>query len=100
AGGEHDQVGRNDLAALHPGAFGRERLDIRKLLQRDLALDQEIGAADIEIIAAAPRKIFELPAGIVLAEIELEADLAQPLEQLGIERLRLVASQRMALARE
>src|SRR5262245_39991960 len=80
AGGEHDQVGGNGLAVLHPGAFGRERLDICKLLERDLALDQQVGAADVEIVAAAAGEVLELPAGVVLAEIELEADFAQALE--------------------
>src|SRR5204862_3777110 len=76
AGRKHDQIGRKNLAALHPDAFGRERLDIGKLFERDLALDEEVGAADVEIITATAGEVLELPAGIVLAEIELEADLA------------------------
>ena len=60
---------------------------IGELLQRDIALDDQVGAADVEIIAAAAGEIFELPAGIVLAEIELEADALQAVEQFLVERL-------------
>ena len=38
AGGEHDQIGGDDLAALHLSAFGDKRVDVGKLFQRDLAL--------------------------------------------------------------
>src|SRR5260221_1049187 len=53
AGRQHDQVGGKLLAALHPRTIGCEHLDIRKLLQGDLAARDQIGAADIEIITAA-----------------------------------------------
>ena len=87
AGGEHDQVGGDDLAVLHPRAVGGEAVDIGKLLQRDIALDDQVGAADIEIIAAAAGEVFELPAGVVFAEIELEAGALQAFEQFLVERL-------------
>ena len=86
--------------SLHPRALGDEAFDIGKLLQRDLALGDQIGAADIEIIAAAAREIFELPAGVVLAEIELEADARQAVEQFLVELLRFLRHQRVALARQ
>ena len=90
AGRQHDQVGGNGLAVLHLRALGDEAFDVGKLLQRDLALDDQVGAADVEIIAAAAGEIFELPAGAVLAEIELEADALQAVEQLLVELLRLL----------
>ncbi len=61
AGREHDQTGRDRLAALHLRAAGDEGVDIGKLFQRDLALDDQIGAADVEIIAAAAGEVLELP---------------------------------------
>src|SRR6266481_964547 len=73
SGRQHDQIGGKRLAALHPRAVGDKTFDIGKLLQGDLAFDDQIGAADIEIIAAAAGEIFELPAGVAVAEVELEA---------------------------
>ncbi len=48
-------------------------------------LTMQVGATDVEIIAAAAGEVFELPAGVVLAEVELEADLAQAVEQVLVE---------------
>ena len=90
AGRQHDQIGGDGLAVLHPRAFGDKAIDIGKLLQPDLALDDQVGAADVEIIAAAAGEIFELPAGVVLAEIELEADALQAVEQFLVELFRLL----------
>ena len=98
AGRQHDQIGGDGLAVLHPGAVGDKAFDIGELLQLDIALDDQVGAADVEIIAAAAGEVFELPAGIVLAEIELEAGARQPLQQLLVELLRFLRGQRMALA--
>src|SRR3954451_11779662 len=72
-GREHDQVGRKGCAVLHANALGDEALDVGKLPELDRALDDEVGAADVEIIATAPGEIFELPTGARLAEVELEA---------------------------
>ena len=99
AGRQHDQIGGDGLAVLHPRALGDKAVDIGKLLQRDLALDDQIRAADVEIIAAAAGEIFELPAGVVFAEIELEADARQALEQILVELLRFLAGQRVAFPR-
>src|SRR6266852_9561697 len=87
AGRQHDQIGGKRFAALHPRALGDKTLDIGKLLQGDLAADDEIRAADVEIIAAAAGEIFELPAGVAVAEIELEADAREAVEQLLIQSL-------------
>src|SRR5258708_36459932 len=81
AGRQHDQIGGQRLAALHPRALGDKTLDIGKLPERDLAADDEIRAAHVEIIAAAAGQIFELPAGGAVAEIEFEADALQSTEQ-------------------
>src|SRR3984893_9846552 len=72
AGRQHDQVGGQRLAALHPRAGGDKAFDTGKLSQPDLAARDQIGAADVEIIAAAAGEIFELPAGAAFAVIELE----------------------------
>ena len=47
----------------------------------DLAGDDEVGAADIEVIAAAAPQIHHLEAGVVLAEVQPEAALVQRFEQ-------------------
>src|SRR3977135_4353224 len=88
---QHDQMGGKRLAALHPRSFCDKRLDIRKLSQSDLTAHDEIGAADVEIVAAAAGEVFELPAGAVVAEIELETDALQPVEQFLVEFFRFAA---------
>src|SRR3954469_20231081 len=98
-GREHDQIGGNSRAVLHPGALGDEALHLGKLPELDRALDDEVGAADVEIIAAPTGEIFELPAGAGLAEIELEADAPQAVEQLLVELLRLLRQHHMGLLR-
>src|SRR6266702_6889444 len=100
AGGEHDEIGGDGRAVLHPRAFGDEAFDVGVLLQLDRALDDEIGTADIKVIAAATGEVFELPAGAGLAEIELEADVAQAVEQLLVELLRLLRQHHMRLLRK
>ena len=74
AGRQHDQVGGERLAVLHPRAVGDEPSMSANCRSPISPLDDQVGAADVEIIAAAAGEIFELPAGVVLAEVELEAD--------------------------
>ena len=57
------------LPSLQSRALGDEAFDVVKLQQADLAGDDQIGAADIEVIAAAAPQIHHLEAGLVLAEI-------------------------------
>ncbi len=100
AGRQHDQVGGKRLAALHPRALGDKAFDIRKLPQADLAAHDQIGAADIEIIAAATGEVFELPAGAVLAVVELETLALQAIEQVLVQFLRQVRNGLVAFFRE
>ena len=81
-------------------AAGGEGCDVVELAQRDLAVGDEIGAADIEIIAAAARQIFELPAGVALAVIQLESDPGKPVEQRLVEILRLLGQEDMTFPRQ
>src|ERR1700681_3862764 len=60
AGRQHDQVGGNRLATAHSRAFGNKAVDVGKLREANLARNDKVGAADIEIIAAAAGEIFEL----------------------------------------
>src|SRR5690606_36302300 len=57
---KHQQVSRHDAAVLQPRPFGHEALDVVELQQADLAVDDEAGAAGVEIIAAATPAIFHL----------------------------------------
>src|SRR5215210_1162307 len=100
AGGEHDEVRCKRLAVLQPRALSDELRDVGKLPQRDLALHDEIGAADVEVITAAARQVFELPAGSVLPEIEPESDAGQLIEQLLIQFLRVLGEEPMGLPRQ
>src|SRR5215510_8606668 len=58
---EHDQVGLQHVAVAKPGAVGDELRNVGKLNQTDLALDDQIRATDVEVIAAAPCQVLELP---------------------------------------
>src|SRR5262249_52721806 len=77
---QHDQVGGKHLAATHERACRHEGGDIGELRQSDLAFDDQIRTADIEVVAAAG-EVLELPPGSVFAEIELEAAALEPIEQ-------------------
>src|SRR6516165_2157089 len=85
AGREYDQISSKRLSAAHLHAAWDELGDIGKLQQSDRARDDEIRAADVEVIAAATGQIFELPAGFVLAKIEPEAFTLEAIEQVPVQ---------------
>jgi hypothetical protein len=86
------------LAAAHPRALGGEFGDIGKLLEADLAFDDQVGAADVEIVAAAAGEVLELPAGTVVAEVEPESHPLERIEQVLVEGLRLLGEQDVGFA--
>src|SRR5581483_4404555 len=96
AGRQHDEVGAKDVSALHSCAFGDKAGNVGELHEIDLAFDDEIGAADIEVIAAAAGEIFELPAAAVVAEVELEAFAGETVEQIAVDLLGLLGEKLMA----
>jgi hypothetical protein len=63
------------------------------LRQPDFAFDDQIRAADVEIITAATSKIFELPTRPIFSEIESKAFALEPIEQVLIQILRLLRKQ-------
>src|ERR1700730_14739538 len=65
--------------------------------QSYLSFDDQIGTADIEVIAPAAREILELPARSVFAEIELEAYPPEPIEQVLVPILPLLGEQATVL---
>ena len=77
SGCEHDQVGRDRLAGFRSGAFGGEAVQLVVLDQPDRPRGNEIGASDVEIVAAPAREILELPSGSVGTEIEPESAAAR-----------------------
>src|SRR5262245_16792615 len=81
---EHDQVGSKRFAGTHERPGCHEPGDIRELRQSNLAFNDQIRTADIEVVASAAREILELPARSIFAEIELEAATLEPLEQFFI----------------
>jgi hypothetical protein len=97
AGCEHDEVGSDPVATAHQHTVGDKLGDVGELHQPDLALDDEIGAADVEIIAAAAGQVLELPARAILAEIVPEADALQRVEEILVELLGLFSHADVAL---
>src|SRR5882762_6054200 len=94
---QHDQVRGERIAASHPRPLGDEPGEIRKLHQSYLAGNDQIGTADIEVVAAAAGEVLELPAGSVLPEIELEAHALEPLEKVLVQFLCLLGQEPVAL---
>src|SRR4029077_18579785 len=71
AGRQHDQIGGEGVAVAHRRSLREEPGDMGKLPQPDLVSANQIGPADIKVIAAAAGEALELPAGSVVTEIEL-----------------------------
>src|SRR6266850_5520782 len=97
---QHDQVGAQYRPVLHAGTFGDELGDVRKLREADLAVGDEVRAADVEVVAAAAREIQELPSGPFLAVAEPEPFALQPVEERAVELLRVLRGELVRLSRE
>ena len=93
AGRYDEEVGRHRAAVLQSGALGHERIDFVKLQQADLTLDDQFRATDIQVISAAPLQILHLKTGAILADIHLEADRLEFLEQVLVGLLALFDDQ-------
>src|SRR5262249_46204490 len=93
-----DQIGVEDVAVAKSGAVGDEFRDVEELDQRDVAVDDQVGAADVEIIAAAAGQILELPTSAVVSKIEPEPALCESVEQRLVEFLRLRGQRDLGLS--
>src|SRR6266702_3293433 len=71
AGRMDDYIGGQFLAIVDPDAVRRDFLDLT-CGQLDLAVDDEVRGADIDVIAGAAPQIFHEQPGIIVAEIEPE----------------------------
>src|SRR6185369_1758862 len=85
--GEHHEVG-----------VSQQLGELVELRQADLAVGDEVGAADVVVVAAAAREVHELPAGAVLAVAQPEAPLLEALEQIPVELLRVLRSKLVTLS--
>src|SRR5437016_5273325 len=94
---QHDQVRGERIAAAHPRSLGDERGDLGKLHQSYLTGNDQIGTADIEVVAATAGEVLELPAGSVFPEIKLEAHALEPIEKVLVHFLRLLGQEPVAL---
>src|SRR4051812_23324831 len=100
AGCEHDESGGAYLARPHLRSSRHELLDVGELHDPDLTRNDEVRAADVEVVPAATREVFELPAGTVLAEIKLEAYPGEAVQQVFVELSCAFGDQGVALLRE
>src|SRR6267143_2286403 len=94
---QHDQVRGERIAASHPRPLCDEPGDSGKLHQSYLAGNDQIGTADIEVVAAAAGEVLELPAGSVLPEIKLEAHALEAIEGVLVRFLRVLCQEPVAL---
>src|SRR5206468_9474386 len=97
---QHDQVRGERIAGAHPRPLGDEPGDIGKLHQSYLTGNDQIGTADIEVVAATAGEVLELPAGSVFPEIKLEAHALERIEKVPVHFLRLLGQQPVALPRQ
>lgn len=66
-------------------AVWQDLLDFLPLFDGDLAVDDELGGANVDVVAAAALPVLEDEAGAEGAVVELEADALETFEQLVIE---------------
>ena len=85
AGRQNNEIGRNRRSILQQRTIGGEALDPVILQQAQFALDHESRAARVEIVATAAAEILHLVAGLVLADIVLEANALETLDHLLVE---------------
>src|ERR1700722_11120236 len=93
---QNDQIGGKHFAGAHSRSLYDEGGDVGELHQPDFALNDQIGAADIEIVAATTGEILELPARSVLTEIKFESHPPEPIEQVLVEILRFFGEEDVA----
>ena len=93
AEGKDDDVGLEERAVLEADAVGLELLDLDALLDLDLAVADELGAADVEVVSAAVAEVLrgqpavrghaahlhEQAAGVA---VDLKASLLERVERL------------------
>ena len=58
-----------------------ELVNLVELHKINLALGKQVRTANIEIITATTGEIFKLPAGIVIAKIQLEPNIFQTIKK-------------------
>src|SRR5437899_9549810 len=78
---QYDEVRRHGFAGTQACALSHEPVDVGELHEPYRAIDQEVRAANIEVVAAAAGEVLELPARAVVAEGEPEAYLFEAVEQ-------------------
>jgi len=98
-GRQHDQIRAGRPAAAHPGSCRDECVDVRELHQADLALDDQVRAPDVEVVAPAALPVLELPTCLVLG-IDLEAGARQVVEQRLVQFSRLLGHRAVGLLRQ
>src|SRR5579862_9097282 len=74
-------------------AIGREGCDVVELDQAYLPVDQQLRAADIQVIAASAPQVLHLESGVVGAVIELEANRSQALQDVLVAFCQLAGEQ-------
>src|SRR5262249_49028349 len=82
---QNDEVCRQRLPIAHPRSLRDELGNVEKLCHSDLATDDQVGTADIEVIAAAAGEVLELPTRPVVPEIEFEASALERIEQVLVQ---------------
>lgn len=63
----------------------QDLLDFLTLLDGDLAVDDELGGTNVDVVAAAALPVLEDEAGVEGAVVELEADALEALEKVAVQ---------------
>ena len=88
AGGQDDHVERYDAATLQRNPLGDKPFDPVEIKQFDLALDEGLRGADIEVVPGCVAEQLHGPTGVIVADGQLLAHLPQASVQLGMRSFR------------
>lgn len=81
---EDDDIGVQLAAVLELEPGLRKLLDLAVVLQLDLAVDDHLRRADVEVVTTAAATCVREEAGAIVSEVQLEASLLETLEELPV----------------
>jgi hypothetical protein len=100
AGAGDDRVGRQFAAVVEQDSGWRQRLDLDSAADADLAVDDQIRGADVDVIARAGAVGLHQQPGLVVAEIDGEAGTAQAVVEGRVAGLDDVVERPLALRQQ
>src|SRR6202020_2213264 len=85
SGGEDHEVGRDDAPVGESQPAGFEPVDVARVPQCDGTVGDQVGAADVDVVAAALAQVLHVEPGVVGLVVGLEPGCVQAVEQFGVQ---------------